>query len=172
MHLTLLNSMRFAQSHLSSLSRSFWIPSLPSSMLTALHSLVSLVPMLLQGFEECDRDGSSGDGWYAGDCCWGCGSGAEACAWRAGNALWMWPLAHICALTQQAFTADLCTLWEYGWWQFLVAAVEVTPCYTWVLMSVANTAITPNGTKALSILIFKGTAWLSQQCVCCLHRIL
>lgn len=40
--------------------------------------------------------------------------GAEAGP-REGNALWMCLLAHIRAVTQQSFTADLCTLRERGW---------------------------------------------------------
>ena len=38
--------MRFTQAHLSSLSRSHWMTSLPSIVLTAPHSLVSLANML------------------------------------------------------------------------------------------------------------------------------
>lgn len=70
--------------------------------------------MVPWGLEEWDGDGSSGAGWlWRG--CWRCRKvGAEAGA-RGGNALWMWLLAHICAVTQQAFTADLCTLREHGW---------------------------------------------------------
>ncbi|XP_074718070.1 cytochrome b5 reductase 4 isoform X1 [Strix uralensis] len=38
LHLALLNFVRFARAHLSSLSRSLWMTSLPSSVSTALHS--------------------------------------------------------------------------------------------------------------------------------------
>ena len=40
LHLALLNFLRFTQAHPSSLSRSLWMASLPSSMSTTLHSLV------------------------------------------------------------------------------------------------------------------------------------
>ena len=46
LHLALLNFMRFTQAHLSSLSRSLWVASLPSSVSTASHSLVSLANLL------------------------------------------------------------------------------------------------------------------------------
>jgi len=42
LHLALLNLLRFAQAHLSSLSRSLWMVSRPSGMSTAPLSLVSL----------------------------------------------------------------------------------------------------------------------------------
>jgi len=47
LHLTLLNLIRFAEAHLSSLSRSLWMPSLPSSMFTASHSnnIIAMVIM-------------------------------------------------------------------------------------------------------------------------------
>lgn len=53
LHLTLLNFMKFTQAHLSSLSRSLWMESLPSSVLTAPHSLVSLADWLREHLIHC-----------------------------------------------------------------------------------------------------------------------
>jgi len=39
LHLALLNSMRFAQAHLSSLSRSLWMASIPSSVVDCTKQL-------------------------------------------------------------------------------------------------------------------------------------
>lgn len=76
--------------------------------------------MVLRGFEERGDDGSSGDRRYEG-------AGGEA---QGGNAPWVWSLASIHALAQPAFAGGLCTLRERGWAQFLVAAVEITSCYS------------------------------------------
>ena len=46
LHSGLLNFMRFAQAHLSNLPRSLWMASLPFSVLTIPHSLVSLTIFL------------------------------------------------------------------------------------------------------------------------------
>ena len=46
MHLALLNLIRFSWAHFSSLSRSLWMASLPSSVLTAPLSLVSSANLL------------------------------------------------------------------------------------------------------------------------------
>jgi len=46
LHVTMLNFMRFARAHLSSLSRSLWTISLPSSVSTAPHSLVLSAKLL------------------------------------------------------------------------------------------------------------------------------
>ena len=46
LHLTFLNFMRFTWAHLSSLSRSLWMASLPCSILFTPHSLVSCANLL------------------------------------------------------------------------------------------------------------------------------
>lgn len=73
-------------------------------------------------------------------------------------------------------TADV-----YKWSLYPVGTWLVTvPCcccgnyslLLWVLVTISNTAVTLKDTKVLSTSTFKGTAWLSQQGVCCLQGVL
>ncbi|KAK4831169.1 hypothetical protein QYF61_015639 [Mycteria americana] len=52
LHLALLNFMRFTWSHSSSLSRSLWMASFPSSVSVAPHSLLSSADLLRHSFQE------------------------------------------------------------------------------------------------------------------------